>query len=65
MSIVPASRLSRSDLFRLSNNLGRAKRPITRDADASSASLRHSFEVGTHATAQDLSGFQVKLGVVS
>jgi hypothetical protein len=34
MSIIPASRLSRSDLCRLSNNLGRSKRPATRDADA-------------------------------
>ena len=34
MSIIPASRLSRSDLFRLSNNLGRSKRPVAPDADA-------------------------------
>jgi hypothetical protein len=27
MSIVPASGLSRADLSRLSNNMGRAKRP--------------------------------------
>ena len=34
MSIIPASRLSRSDLSRLSNNLGRSKRSVAPDADA-------------------------------
>jgi hypothetical protein len=34
MSIIPASRLSRSDLNRLSNNIGRSKIPAARDADA-------------------------------
>ena len=34
MSIIPASRLSRSDLSHLSNNLGRTKLSVTRDADA-------------------------------
>jgi hypothetical protein len=30
MSIIPASRLSASDLTRLGNNLGKAKRPLPR-----------------------------------
>ena len=34
MSIIPASRLSRSDLSRLSNNLGRTKVPVSPNADA-------------------------------
>lgn len=34
MSIIPASRLSRSDLSRLSNNIGHRKQPVARDADA-------------------------------
>jgi hypothetical protein len=34
MSIIPASRLSRSDLHRLSNNLGRHRQTVPRDADA-------------------------------
>ena len=33
MSIIPVSRLSRSDLCRLGNNLGRLKRPSTRPAE--------------------------------
>ena len=34
MSIIPATRLSRSDLNRLSNNIGRSKRSVTSSADA-------------------------------
>ena len=34
MSIIPASRLSRSDLSRLSNNMGRSKRRVSSSADA-------------------------------
>jgi len=36
MSIIPVSSLSRSDMDRLGNNLGRSKRPIDRSSDSSS-----------------------------
>ena len=34
MSIIPASRLSRSDLSRLSNNIGKPRLAVRHDADA-------------------------------
>ena len=39
MSIIPASRLSRSDLGRLSNNLGHSRRRSTRSTNT----LHHTF----------------------